>query len=103
MADSLITYLNAYGIQCVRPFDDQRYLIQGGNTTVLEADDNGLYYDKVAGNHYLALTTEGCYYDGCNLMECIHQGVFIVVYDNYNQMVADNVCIYYEEVWKIDD
>lgn len=103
MSESLITYLNVHGIQCERPYDSRRYLIQGGNTTVLEADENGLYYDKVAGNHYFALTTDGCFYDGWNLMGTNHQGVFIVVYDNYNQMVADNVCIYYEEVWKVDD
>ena len=100
--DDLRTYLNLCGIACSRANDERRYLIRGGQAVSLEADENGLYYEYFQGNHHLTVTSEGVVFDNMNLTITEHPGVYITVYDRYNQTVADYSSAAYEEVFRLD-
>ena len=100
--DDLRTYLNLCGIACSRANDERRYLIRGGQSVSLEADENGLYYEYFQGNHHLSVTSEGVVFDNMNLTITEHPGVYITVYDRYNQTVADYSSAAYEEVFRLD-
>ena len=102
MDDDLRTYLNLCGIVCSRANDERRYLIRGGQSVSLEADENGLYYEYFQGNHHLSVTSEGVVFDNMNLTITEHPGVYITVYDRYNQTVADYSSAAYEEVFRLD-
>jgi len=100
--DDLRAYLNLCGIACSRPNEEKRYIIRGGQSIALTADENGLYYELFQGNHRLTVTSEGVVFDNMNLSITEHPGVFITVYDRYNQTIADNVSAVYEEVFRLD-
>ena len=97
-----VRYLGINGISCQRPFDSNRYLIQGHRTTVLTSDDNGLCYEEFHGDHHLAVCEDSIYYDTLDIVEDLHEGVVIVTYDTYNGELADSVVIVLGEVWRFD-
>ena len=103
ITDEMRTYLGINGIPSARPYDERRWVIRGGNTTILYPDENGLYYEEIAGEHHLAISLDGTFFDGDDVfIELENQtGVEIVVYDTYNQTVADAVVIFGTEVWRL--
>ena len=103
ITDEMRTYLGINGIPSARPYDERRWMIRGGNTTTLYADENGLYYEVYTGDHHLVVSTSGFYYDGQDLFAAVagYNGVLIVVYDSYNQTVADAAVVFGTEIWRL--
>lgn len=57
-------YLGYYDIPCVR-FDNQHiWMIHDGIVTRYEQNDDGLYFERVYGDHHLVANRDGVYYDG---------------------------------------
>lgn len=101
VSDELRQYLGLHDISCQRPFDSRRYMICGDLTTVFEADDNGLYYEEFSGEHHLTVCLSGTYFDSERLNVIPgHDGVEFVVFDEYNQTIADAGIIVGDEVWR---
>ena len=102
ITDETRAYLGINGISSVRSFDSRRYRICGGSTLSMTADDNGLFYEEYAGNHHLVICTSGIFYDSRSILVPDHDGIVIVTFDTYNQVVADSVTIVGNEVWRFD-
>ncbi|MBR1797159.1 MAG: SGNH/GDSL hydrolase family protein [Clostridiales bacterium] len=102
VTDETRAYLGINGIPCSRPYDERRWMIRSGITTVLTSDDNGLYYEEFTGSHHLAVSSEGLYFDSHKRLDWERVGVEIVVFDRYNQLIADNVVMVGDEVWRLD-
>lgn len=96
--EQMSKFLGIYGIPFVRPYDEHLYVIRGGSTVVLDADDNGLFTERELGSHRFAANTSGFIFDGNDIVEPGRIGVIVVVLDTYNQCIADSTVIVSDEV-----
>ena len=98
LTDELRLYLGLHEVPCQRPYDPNRYMIRNHVTTVLSADDNGLFYEEYGGEHHIAFDLTGFYYDGENVVNDVVDGISFIVYDRYNHVIADSVTFRMNEV-----